>query len=307
MANVARVTRVSNTRGKRKKKRNVAGARRKLTAKQIKAGFGGKRRQAALKASRPKHKHKAKANKAKVRVKRRNTKRNAAPKRKATVKRAAKRPVVKAKKRKKAKKRNPVPALVMTLGPVNPKKRKVVKVAKKKTRKANSHRPKVRVKARGKRPTKRNPSVFGHSGGKDLATIGAGIVVGVSAAKLVPPMFDSILGDMATSLPAKVIITGVTAFAVGALAKKFVPGVLGDAIIAGGLAQTVSMALNGLLPATFPGRSYVTLSGGRGVGAFVPSPGQLTLPWNPVGSPSDLSAATVAAMASQDAGMAFAR
>jgi len=300
--NTARVTKVANPRRKaRAKRRNGP---RRFSAKQIKAGFGGKRRQNAAR-----HRHKARP---KVKAKRRRNvvavkrrRRRAAPRAAANPPRRRARPRVKVKAKRRRRRATSNPSLLMTLGPVNPRRGKGEKVAR---RKARRNRPRVHVKRRKhnkRHVARRNPSVFGSSSGKDLATIGGGIILGVSAAKLIPPMFDTALGEMASSLPAKIVITGVVAFGVGAAAKKFMPGPLGDAIIAGGLAQTASMALNALLPATFPYRSSLTLNG---VGDFAPTPrGVLTVPWNPVGAPSQLASDTVRAMAAQQAGLAFAR
>jgi len=300
--NSVRITKVANPRKKRAK-RKASSKRRKLSLAQIRAGFGGKRRRNAAKATK-----KRKAKRAKSNPRTRTVT-------KTKIKYITRKP--RAAKKKKARRRSrPNPAFVMTLGPVNPggsrrtkkavrkgKKNYMAKKARRKNRKAYSRKGTRRVARR------RNPSVFGHSSGMDLAKIGGGIVLGVSAAKLIPPMFDETLGANASSLPMKVIITGAVAFGAGMLAKKVIKDqVLGDAVIAGGLAQTVSMALNGLLPASLPYRNLVTLNGGRGVGDFVPTPnGRLTLPWNPVGTPSALAAAAVSSLAANRAGAAFAQ
>lgn len=121
---------------------------------------------------------------------------------------------------------------------------------------------------------RRNPVLFGHNmGTTQLAKTTLSVLVGVTIAKLVPPMLPAAL----TASPAmRVIATGVTAFIAGMLGNKMGPEV-GSGVLLGGMAQTASQALNAFVPSI---GAQIGLSGGRGMGMLVP--GGFPIPQNPV-------------------------
>ncbi len=270
MATVARVTRVANPRrgrGKVRAKRRNPRHRRRLTAKQIRY-FGTKAQKAGLKR-RKKH-----------------TKRTTA-----VVNPRRKRASVTRNPRRRRATRNP--ALVVTLGAVNPARRKTY-MAKRK-RKSNPRRryaarrrnPVVRTVTRRRRLNVRHrrrsmrrrnpmPSFFGAAGARGLGTTIAGGLVGVAAAKLLPGLVPAGLIPI-TGIWPRVLITGVAAWGAGTAATKFVGKSFGDAVFFGGLMQTGSMVLNALLPNFKVGGIPLALSG---LGELVP--GQFPVPQNPL-------------------------
>lgn len=127
---------------------------------------------------------------------------------------------------------------------------------------------------RNSRSTRRNPVLFGHAmSPTQLVKTTLGVLVGVTIAKLVPPMLPASL----TASPAmRVIVTGVVAFLSGMAGNKMAPDV-GSAVLLGGLAQTVSQALNAFVPSI---GAQIGLSGHRGMGMLVP--GGFPIPQNPV-------------------------
>ncbi len=198
--------------------------------------------------------------------------------------------------RKAVKRRNP--ALLVTLGAVNPQKRKV-KVARKKkrnpvTRSRRSRNaatrivvvaPKRRRSVRKSNPTrrrtsirraKRNPSVFGSrlGSGQTLSMIAGGLL-GVTAAKIIPGMLPASL----TSTPIlRLFVTGGSAYLASLLASKVFSGPFSDAVFFGGLMQTGSVGLNVFVPSL--GRQI----GLSGMGELVP--GQFAVPQNPLMIPA---------------------
>jgi hypothetical protein len=265
--------------------------------------FGTKRQRAALKASRKRkrnagvrHKHKARAKHRaaprkhkrkpnahvgkkvyKARKKKHTRKRTHARKRKAAnparkTYKARKKSVHRARprkakaRRKTHKRRNP--PLMLVAGPVNPKRRVKTVARKKKYHRKHSRRNPVHVKGRHKR---RNPSIFGQRQPIEIAKMATAVVAGVSAAKLIPAMIP--IPASANNLLVKVAVTGGVAFLTGWAAREAFGPVIGDAVALGGLAQTASMALNGLLPAAYS--QYASL------GDFVR--GGFPVPMNPVG------------------------
>ena len=100
--------------------------------------------------------------------------------------------------------------------------------------------------------------------GVDTPGIGsiAGVLVGVSAAKLIPPMLPIGLGSPIT----RILTTGAVAFLSGMVAKRVAGNSVGNYVLLGGLAQTVSMGLNAFLPSVggalgLSGMGYLTDSG----------------------------------------------
>lgn len=279
MAVATRVTRVANP----KRGRARRNARRKMSAKQIRH-FGTKRQKAALKAVR---KRKATVGSAR--------KRKSNPKRKNSRVKIIYR--TKANPRKKARRRRSNPALLVTLGSINPKRR-TSKVAKRRRRTRTTRRrararvsnpirrrrrvnrvarrrrsnPRRRVVAaapRRRRRTRRmtngsrrrvnrrhyrrNPAIFGRSGGKDLIKMAAGVVAGVAVTKLIPGWVPaSIASSIPTGGVMAVVVSAasawITGFALGKLDPEF-----GQAAMLGGFAQTISVAMNVFLPSSISG------------------------------------------------------
>jgi hypothetical protein len=263
MAIVKRVTRVSNPRRKpaHKRKRN---ARRRMTAKQIKH-FGTKAQKAALK----------------------RRKRTVG----GTVRRRKQRNV------RKARRRSHNPALVVTLGAVNPKRRKrsMARKARKQnkrrvTRRRKSRNPVVRGRAkvtRHRRGIRRRrvhnrrrnpmPSFFGAVGPKGLATTIAGGLVGVAAAKFIPTLIPAGMLPVGGGVIMRTVITGAAAWLAGMATGRFVGKAFGDAVLFGGLMQTGSVALNALLPGFAIGGVPLGLSG---MGELMD--GRFSVPQNPI-------------------------
>ncbi len=257
--------------------------RRKLTLKQIKAGFGGKRRKASLKASPKRHAHKRRAkavnpkkHKRRATAKARNATRAKVVYRTRTkVKYRTRKVLVKPKRRAKAKRSsNPGPYL-LTMAPVgNPhrKKRRKASMAKTKRRasakgrsgKRNPTRRRRAARRSNHRPRSRNP--IGVSSSTVRGVVGA--AVGFSIGKKVPPMF----GPSMNSSPMMTLLsTALTAAAVAWAARKFAPSFADGALIGGGMA-VVNVAWNAWAPASIQGYSAL--------GDF--TPGGFPLPQGPV-------------------------
>lgn len=222
----------------------------------------------------------------------------AAPKRKKTAVRAkAKAP---ARKHKTRKRRNSVPVLV-TMGAINPRRKKgksMAKRRKKNTRAAASKRRNrrptitktvVRYRNRRKASThrrtgaahrrRRNPEIFGRSvaSGDTLKMILGGLI-GVTITKTAVGMLPP---NLLTNGLVRVVATGALAFGIGAVAKHTGLGpAFADAVTFGGLMQAGSTALTEFVPGGF-GRQ-LALSGVRrnGMGDLVPA--QFTTPNNPL-------------------------
>jgi hypothetical protein len=192
------------------------------------------------------------------------------------------------------------PGLVVTLGSVNPRKKRrtnpVAKLSKAARRRAAlkaartrkrrayvSHRPRRRVRrsnpkrvyvmSRHHRPRSKrnsahrsssyrrrhhmnarrshNPALFGRSSPKDMLTLVGGGLAGVWATKIatsyVTPMVSSIGASAGLGSFMPILISGISAWALGFLAGKMNKE-LGDAVLFGGLMQTGSVALNAFVP-----------------------------------------------------------
>jgi hypothetical protein len=259
--------------------------KRKLSIAQIRAGFGGKRRRAGLKASK-RHKHKARASnpKPKKHRKRAAAKRNPRTKtrvvtkykyktRKVYVKAAPRKRRRKATSNPKRRRRSSNPPWLVTMSPVgNPHKRRKSVAAHKRRKKASAHRSsgkrrnptRRRGARRGRGPARhRNPMVSGHTVKQVV-----GAAVGFSIAKKVPPMFGP---QMNSSPLMSLLSTGITAAVVAWAARKFAPGYADGALIGGGMA-VLNVAWNAWAPPSIAGYSAL--------GDFVP--GGFPLPQGPV-------------------------
>lgn len=275
--------------------------RRNLSIKQIRAGFGGKRRLASLRASN-KHSHKARP-KAKASNPKKAKRRATAKAKNATKTRIVYRTKYKTrtknvyvappKRKRKANPRrkrrsNPGPYL-LTMAPVlgNPQKKR---------RKANMAKTKRRASAAGRsgkrNPTRRaanrkhyhhrrkshhrrrrNPALL--PAGSPMAWVqkGFGVFIGFSAAKKFPPM----LGPSMNSSPYMTLLaTLVTASLTSFVAHKFAPPAFAEGVMWGGLGGAFNMAWNTWAPASVSGY----WPGVNGMGDFVP--GGFPLPQGPV-------------------------
>jgi hypothetical protein len=252
--------------GRRKGRKNMA-ARRRLSAKHIKAGFGGKRRQSALKTKR----HSARA----LPVKRtpkippgewleerhsaraRPVKRNAAPKRRIARKahRASPRPKIR-------KKRNLAEAVSIFLPGLagNParKKGKTMAAKKRKTkrataqRNAGTRRTVRKVNAR-RRTGRRNPGKV-----MEYLTAGVAVVGGAVGSKVATQV---VLGSKNTGLMGyggNLVATGLLGWAAHAFFKD---KLVSQMVIAGGIAQVIVRAIGEQTP-------YGQYLSGAGVGDY---------------------------------------
>jgi len=180
------------------------------------------------------------------------------------------------------------PALLVTLGAINPKRRHTVKSKKKNPSKRRASNPtRVIVTAPRKANTQhaprtvgsaKNPVIFGTSMkpvqlGKALA----GSLVGVMLCKLVPPMLPA---QLTSNQALQVLVTGAIAFGSGMAAQK-ADQVFGDGVMYGGLLQTVSVGLNAYLP-SLGSRLSLSGTGRRPGGVGYIAPGDFSFPENPI-------------------------
>lgn len=257
MAIVRKVVRVANPRRSSRTKRNN-GKRRRMTAKQIRH-FGTKRQRAALKR-RTSGKRRASNPRPRVR---------AVSRRRTTARRRTHR-------------RMSNPGLVVTLGSINPRKRRTsVAKTRKRRRKSNPRASRRRTRRvvrhhrrrRANRRTvvitrnprrrrrsnprrrhmrrysrRRNPGLFGQSGGKSMLTMVGGGLVGVTVTKMLPRYLpSSLVGALGSGGIMAVLLSGASAWVAGWAASK-VNRQFGEAVLFGGLMQTGSVALNTFLP-----------------------------------------------------------
>lgn len=206
-------------------------------------------------------------------------------------------------------KRNSAPALLVTLGAQNPRRKMAARkrrnsasrrrrntrvVARRKTsrnpfamraRTANprrrSHRRRngrVVARRRNGLRRRRNPSVFGANvPSGSMVKLLLGGLIGVTATKMITAMIPA---NMLTNNFVKVLASGAVAVVAGNLAKavpSMGPG-FSDAVMFGGLMQAASVALNTFLPSV---GSRIALAGRRGgVGDIVDA--RFSLPENTI-------------------------
>lgn len=287
MAVVTKVTRVSNPRRAAKGRPRKSNAtakhrRRRMTPKQVKF-FGTARQKAALKAARTR-------------------KRTGGA-------RHTRRASVSARRRRKT--TNPAP-LVLTLGAVNPSQKGAKKhTMKKKHRRTNKRRTTAHRRRRTvskavvhhrRRRRSTNPRRYavhyrrrrrnpGFSSMKATGSVVIGILLGVTAAKILPGMVTNAMPSLGSSPIMRILVTGASAYAAGLLAKKFLPSI-GEGVMLGGLAQTASVALNAFLP---------SVGGAIGLGAFAPA--SFSVPQNPITAGAAAQRMAIAATASARPGM----
>lgn len=283
MARVVRVARIANPRRAKPRRKVATKRRRKMTPKQIKH-FGTARQRAALKRKR-------KPSTSRVSNPRRRTKR--ATSRKRT-------------------RRNPAPAFVVTLGAVNPRKKGKKSMAKSRRRRTRRSANPVRRRRRNRvthsvaAPRRRrrysrrrasNPRrrhVMRHTrrrrrsnpisgSAKQMGTMILGGLAGVAAVKLVPRFIPAGLIPAGGGFVMAAVVSGVSAYAASWVAKRFLGEAVGNYVLFGGLMQTGSVVLNGILPGFQVAGVPLALSGGRGVGELMP--GQFVVPQNPMRLP----------------------
>lgn len=181
------------------------------------------------------------------------------------------------------------PALLVTLGAINPKRRHTVNSKKKNPSKRRASNPtRVIVTAPRRKSNSqhtartigsaKNPVIFGTSMkpiqlGKALA----GSLVGVMICKLVPPMLPA---QIVSNHALQVLVTGAIAFGSGMAAQK-ADQVFGDGVMYGGLLQTVSIGLNTYLP-SLGSRLALSGTGRRPGGVGYVTSGEFSFPENPI-------------------------
>lgn len=169
----------------------------------------------------------------------------------------------------------------------------------KKTKRAGSKNPGVsmatikRMMGNGKKKKKnsrRNPvGMFGHMGAKNVLGISAGILGGVTVAKLLPPMFPA--AWTATDFGRFITTAGVAA-GEAVLAHFLLKAPYRDAVWAGAGAQTLSTALNPILRKVSSNITLGRYQQARAMGQlrdFVP--GNFPEPHNPIYQQMMLAAA----------------
>ena len=136
----------------------------------------------------------------------------------------------------------------------------------------------VAVRRRSRRHSyRRNPAIFGQTGGKNLLMMVGGGLVGVAATKFLPTLLPASLTSSLGSSPIiGVLLTGAGAFVASWLARKVSPS-FGDAVLFGGLMQAGSVALTAFAPSSLS--SQLALSG---LGDIIP--GNYVVPQNPITS-----------------------
>ena len=278
MATVTRVRKLVNPARRR------TSTRRKMTLKQ-KLHFGTARQRSAARATLRKPRKRVAA--------------------RATLRKPRKRVAAKVKRSRKTN-----PGVLVTLGPLNPaRKRATKKGGRKKTTMPRARARRKTAKRRRRRNTvttvanrrrriyrrrrranpvavanrrrrtyrhrrRRNPDLFGSKvATTTLMTAAIGGIVGVAVAKLVPPALPPAM----VSTPAMRVIATLGTALLGGYIVGQMDKTLGQGVMFGGLMQTVSLTLNAFIPAA---GQYVGLSRGRGVGAMVP--GRYNTPFNPV-------------------------
>ncbi len=86
-------------------------------------------------------------------------------------------------------------------------------------------------------------------GGKNMLMAGVGILAGVTATKLIPKAIPaSISASVVSGSIMAVAVSGVSAWLTGWVLGKFVNPTLGEYAMYGGIAQTISVALNAFVP-----------------------------------------------------------
>ncbi len=244
---------VANPQRRKRARRKNPRHRRRMTAKQIKF-FGTKRQKAALKS----HRRRKTAPRAKPRAK--VIHRSAGLK--VSVNPSRRRVRARRKKALGRRRRQVNPALLVTLGAVNPRRQAVARKRRKKAHRAANPRRRRRnatrvvvtaprrhrISHRRRRSNprrRRNPAAFGLRGAGMAKAVVAGLA-GVAAAKFLPTLVPA---NLIQSNLMRTLATGASAFVAQMLAKMATKDpTIADAVLFGGLMQTGSTALNAFLP-----------------------------------------------------------
>jgi hypothetical protein len=190
------------------------------------------------------------------------------------------------------------PALVVTLGALNPQRRTSTMAATKRRRRKNTSGARRRrriVKAvaaprRRRNPSyrrrrrigvrrRRNPAMFGSrpfSGAGAQMVLGG--LLGVAGTKFLARMIPAGLTSFAGTF-SPVINNAAGALVIGWVAGRAAKGPFGDAVLFGGMMQVGSTLINALVPNLRLADIPLALSG-RGMGEFVP--GSFAVPQNPI-------------------------
>lgn len=113
----------------------------------------------------------------------------------------------------------------------------------------------------------------------NMATAGVGVAVGVMATKFIQRMIPASIIPSAGGFLTAAAVTGVSAYAAYMVAQRFARS-YAPWVLAGGMAQTISVLVNGIMPGFQVGGVPFGLSGGRGMGELMP--GSFPVPQNPV-------------------------
>lgn len=271
---------------------------RKLSLKQIRAGFGGKRRQASLKvkrhahkprraaaASNPKKKRKRATAKAKNATRTKVVYRTKYKTRTKKVYVASPKPKRKANAKRKRTSRSKNPPYLMTLKPLgfgNPQKKRrksVAKTRRKARAKGSSGKRRNPTRRRAVAKRGRGPARHRSRNPMDSSLLkkGFGVFVGFSAIKKGTPLLGASMNSSPTmSLLSAAIVAGVLSWGT----KKFVPGPVAEGVMWGAIGGVVNQAWNSFAPAAVTGVW-------PGVGDFAPATQPWLLPRGPVGFISD--------------------
>lgn len=321
MAVTTKVVRVANPRrrgrGKfrlatSKRKKNSA-RRRKMSPKQIRI-FGTPAQKAALKRKRRGKRKAASSRRVKRNGGRKRTRRaNPQPRVKVIYRY---RTAVNPKRRTHHRRSNP--AMIVTLGSVNPKRR--TKVARRKRRNTRSHsrrrrntrRTRVVVMApkrrrrrsngrhrrrmvngrHHRRRSSRNP--FHGGGSRDMVIAGGGILAGVALTKIIPNYIPSSLSSSIGSGGIMSVIVSAASAWLGGFALSKVNTEFGRFALYGGIAQTISVALNAFVP---------SLAGPFSLGDLIN--GQFPVPQNPIRAAAAVASAAPVARGMSAYGPAY--
>jgi len=262
------------------KRKNMA---RKLSAKQIKAGFGGKRRQNSLKTKRKKapkrrtaaKKHRRRTNPGQARkviTGYGSTVMNRARKRKRNASASGKTNVVfnKAKRRRKngakrraSKRKNPGAIYALVNPARKGSKRKMARRTKKRQRKnpAGTTRRRRTTKRVGHR-RRSNPSTFGKP--MDWLSLGGGSVVGAIGATSLPNMLLGSSNQGAVGYLGMAAATGILAVGTHMVFKRNTMAVAG--VIAGGAGAIIRRIIQDYSPV---GSYLNSLTSGSGMGDYI--------------------------------------
>jgi hypothetical protein len=239
-------------RAKKKHRKNPKGrkmAQRRLSAKQIKAGFGGKRRQSAIKRKRKSSaaSHRPKANRphwlsktAAGRPSQRKRKKNVAMGYRGSAGwRAGKKKTSSARPHKVARKRNLGTIFALTANPAKGHKSMAKTHTKKRratsNRSAGSRRPKEMNRTR----RRRNPGQFG--GPSDWLQGGAGVLTGVVATRGLPQLILGASNKGPMGYAANAVATAITTFAAHMAFPRH--RVFTASVLAGGAAAIISRVI----------------------------------------------------------------